>query len=171
MNNYIKTKGWLQEALWEIDGFINARDNNDWAHAVYYLQQSVEKSCKAIISFLGIEVKHTHFPAEEIIEQGIIENSDEIKRLNLKENDLSLLREIVNYAKSFETEKTKPRYGKELKNRIVLPTEIYTAEKSARLFEYGFKFWNIILEFFKKFNIKELKKVLADIDAKIKKSK
>lgn len=119
MNNFIKSKGWLESALIDLDVGIDLKNQRRLPSAVYHLQQSVEKGCKAIIAFFGIEVKYTHFPAEEIIRTGIIEDTDIVESLSLNEEHISLLRDIVSYAQPLEAERTKPRYGEELKDRII----------------------------------------------------
>ncbi|MEW6040106.1 MAG: HEPN domain-containing protein [Elusimicrobiota bacterium] len=171
MDNYIKTRDWLRLSLSDLEIAMSLLNEEKLPAAVFHLQQSVEKGAKALLSFLGIEVKYTHFPAREIIENQILRNPEMVQKLFLDEKNLSLLTQLVQSAALLEMEETKPRYGEEVEDRIILPVEIYTSEKVRILFESGVNFWRTGIQFLRKFEINQINKILEEIDVQIGKFK
>lgn len=169
MNNFLKTKSWLKLVLGDLNTALTARHNEDFDDAVYHLQQSVEKGCKAILHFLGVEPRKTHFPADQLIRAELLENSEEIKHLQLNSTHIQILREIVNETLPLEDQGTIPRYGQELEDRIILPSDIYDQEKTNELFQHGTKALKAICAFLEDFRCPELKEELGDVRNRIEK--
>lgn len=165
MNNFIRTTEWLKLAMGDLETAFMCRAARDFDAAVYHLQQAVEKGCKAVIVFLGEEFEPTHFPAQQIILENILERPDEIERLSLGEKEIELLRQIAVSSKLLEEQETIPRYGIEKEGRIILPEEIYTEEKTNYLFDSAGKALWSIYNFLKNFGITELEEVLENARA------
>lgn len=171
MNNFLKTADWLKLSLGDFDTAIRSKEEEDYDASVFYIQQCLEKSCKAILCFLGIEVRKTHFPASEIIKNEILDNSSEIIRLSLNQDHIELLKKIVENSIPLEEQETIPRYGLEWEGRIILPSEIYDKEKTDTLFVSAKNALLFLCVFFEKFNIKELNEVLENVRIRIEKLK
>lgn len=169
MNNFVKTKEWFKLGFDEFDTAVRDYDSEDYDAAVYHIQQCVEKCVKAIICFIGVEVKKTHYPAKEIIKEGIIENPIETDRMKLNEQQLSFLKKIVDFSVFLEEQDTIPRYGFEQDGHIIAPSEIYTEKKTKELFSSAKLSLSAIYDFLSNFNTEELKETLKNLYDRITK--
>src|SRR5574341_1017218 len=130
MKNKTKSGYWLKMAEEDLKDASIDMQNNRFPSAVFHSQQSCEKVCKAILSSLGIEAGKTHFPSS-LIELMVIRGN----KYQLQRDDLEALEKIVNFSKLLESQKESPRYGWETVDRIIMPSEIYDANKAEVLFK------------------------------------
>ncbi len=125
MNNTTKSEYWLKMAEEDLkDSFIDL-ENGRFPSSVFHSQQCCEKVCKSILSFLGIDPGKTHFPSS-VMEILVIRGN----KYQLKKEEIEMLDKIVNYSKLLESQKEFPRYGWESVERIIMPSEIYDADKA-----------------------------------------
>ncbi|MEM2934505.1 MAG: HEPN domain-containing protein [Halobacteria archaeon] len=130
MKNKTKSEYWLKMAEEELKDAAIDLENNRFPSSVFHSQQCCEKVCKAILSFMGIEPGKTHFPSS-VIELMVIRGN----KYKLKNIELELLEKIVALSRILESQKEFPRYGWETVDRIIMPIEIYDADKSKLLFK------------------------------------
>ena len=166
MNNFIKARDWLRLSLGDIRATVISKESSDWDHAVFNIQQAVEKACKALMAFLGEELKKTHFPAREVIQE-ILSNPTEITRLELDQERVAFLKRIVEEAGVLEEEGSMPRYGREQEGGIITPDEIYDERRGRELLITGKKALEEALKFLQTFPVPELKEILENVHLQI----
>ncbi|MEW6556621.1 MAG: HEPN domain-containing protein [Elusimicrobiota bacterium] len=81
MNNFIETKEWFRLSFNDFDTAIKLYEIEDYDASVYHIQQCLEKCCKAVGCFLGVEIKKTHYPGKEIIKESLTNLYDRITKL------------------------------------------------------------------------------------------
>lgn len=144
MKTMAKSEYWLKMAEEDLKDAAIDIENNRFPSSVFHSQQSAEKVCKAMLSSLGIESGKTHFPSS-LIELMVIRGN----KYQLQSKDLELLNRIVDFSKLLESQKESPRYGWETVDRIIMPSEIYDANKATALFKNAEEVMNLGREFLK----------------------
>jgi HEPN domain-containing protein len=100
-----KSEYWLKMAEEDLKDASLDIENSRFPSSVFHSQQCAEKVCKAILSSLGIESGKTHFPS-------------------------SVLELMVMRGNKFQLS----RHGWETVDKIIMPSEIYDANKAGALF-------------------------------------
>lgn len=90
-------------------------DNSRFPSSVFHSQQCAEKVCKAILSSLGIESGKTHFPSS-VLELMVIRGN----KYQLSPKEMETIGQ-----------------GWETVDKIIMPSEIYDANKANALFMNG----------------------------------
>lgn len=124
-----KSEYWFKMAEEDLKDASLDIDNSRFPSSVFHSQQCAEKVCKAILSSLGIESGKTHFPSS-VLELMVIRGN----KLQLSIKEMKTLGQIINYSKLLESQKESPRYGWETVDKIIMPSEIYDANKAGALF-------------------------------------
>lgn len=154
---------------------ITRYSEGDYSDAVFRIQLSVEDACKSILSFLGVEFEKTHFPS--VIIGRIISDKKMLRKLGLKREQIKYLTLVISYASSLESQGSMPRYGWETEDRIITPSEVYTANVAKELLRSAIEGLNNVVSFFNEFKnlpedfsevLEQLKKVVEDASGKIK---
>ncbi len=124
-----KTEYWFKMAEEDLKDASLDIENSRFPSSVFHSQQCAEKVCKAILSSLGIESGKTHFPSS-ILELMVIRGN----KFQLSTREMDTIVRIVNFSKLLESQKESPRYGWETVDKIIMPSEIYDANKAGALF-------------------------------------
>ncbi len=124
-----KSEYWLKMAEEDLKDASLDIENSRFPSSVFHSQQCAEKVCKAILSSLGIESGKTHFPSS-VLELMVMRGN----KFQLSRQDLETFDRIVNFSKLLESQKESPRYGWETVDKIIMPSEIYDANKAGALF-------------------------------------
>ncbi len=124
-----KSEYWMKMAEEDLNDASLDIENSRFPSSVFHSQQCAEKVCKAILSSLGIESGKTHFPSS-VLELMVMRGN----KFQLLNKELEILYRIVNFSKLLESQKESPRYGWETVDKIIMPSEIYDANKSVALF-------------------------------------
>ncbi|MBO3769380.1 MAG: HEPN domain-containing protein [Thermoproteota archaeon] len=174
MNNYGKARDRLKMSVEDFRRGITRYLEGDYSDAVFRIQLSVEDACKSILSFLGIEFEKTHFPS--VIIGKIISDKKMLKKLGLNKEQIKYLTLIISYASSLESQGSMPRYGWETEDRIIMPSEVYTANVARELLRSAIESLKNVIRFFNEFKglsedlsevVEQLKKVVEDASGKI----
>jgi len=125
LNNIEIVNGWLKLAIedWNAAKRMSIEENR--GAIVFHLQQFVEKVTKAIIAALGYEPPKTHNPSRDLENILLDISAGEIK-LDIRREIMNDLKVLISIAKTFEDEKTRPRYGVRHAQRIITPNEYYS---------------------------------------------
>ncbi len=176
LNNFSKARDRLKMCIENMRRGKARYCEGDYSDAVFRIQLAVEDACKAILSFLGIEFRKTHFPS--VIMGRILSNRQRMKKLNLGTEHVRYLTLIISYASLLETQGSMPRYGWETEERIILPSEVYTKEVTKELFNSAIESINYVIKFFNSFKdlpsdllsvVEELDKVVFDAVKELRK--
>jgi len=124
-----KSEYWVKMAEEDLKDASLDIDNSRFPSSVFHSQQCAEKVCKAILSSLGIESGKTHFPSS-VLELMVLRGN----KFQLSPKEMETIGQIVNYSKLLESQKESPRYGWETVDKIIMPSEIYDANKANALF-------------------------------------
>ncbi len=146
MKNKTKSEYWMKMAEEDLKDASIDLENERFPSAVFHSQQCCEKVCKAILSFVGIEPGKTHFPSS-VIELMVIRGN----KYHMQNKELGLLEKIVAFTRIMESQKEFPRYGWETVDRIIMPSEIYDADKASLLFKNTAEVIKLGRNFFKGF--------------------
>ncbi|MCX8189274.1 MAG: HEPN domain-containing protein [Nitrososphaeria archaeon] len=176
MNNFSKARDRLKMCIENVKRGTARYCEGDYSDSVFRIQLAVEDACKAILSFLGVEFRKTHFPS--VIIAKIISNKERMKKLSLNTEHVRYLTLIISYASLLETQGSMPRYGWETEERIISPSEVYTMEVARELFNSAIESINYVIRFFKSFQelpsdlstiVEELNKVIDNAVKELKK--
>lgn len=149
MNNFSKARDRLKMCIENMRRGKARYFEGDHSDSVFRIQLAVEYTCKAILSFLGIEFRKTHFTS--VIIGKIISNRRRMGKLNLDADHVRYLTLIISHASILETQGSMPRYDWEPEEGIILPSEVYTKEVAKELFNSAIESINGVIKFFNKF--------------------
>lgn len=99
-----------------------------------------------------------------------------LKKLGLNREQIKYLTLVISYASSLESQGSMPRYGWEIEDRIIMPSEVYTANVTKELLKSAIESLNNVIGFFNEFKglpedlsevVEQLKKVVEDASGKI----
>lgn len=130
MKNKAKSEYWIEMAEEDMKDAAISLKNHRFPSAVFHSQQCCEKVCKAILAFLGIEAGKTHFPSS-VIELMVIRGN----KYQMLNKDIETLERIVALSRVLESQKEFPRYGWEMVDKIIMPSEIFDANKTTSFFK------------------------------------
>jgi HEPN domain-containing protein len=116
----------LREAKEDLDGAERLFEVKKYSRAVFLSQQAVEKSVKALLEMEKIFVAE-HDLATFFVK--FIYNNKSYKSLDKEKN---IILENLNY---FEGEWGKTRYPREMKGKVVIPTELYDEHDAIQAIE------------------------------------
>jgi len=137
----------LREAKEDLESAEDLLDSERYSRVVFFCQQAVEKSVKALL-----EMEHI-FVAEHDLSSFFVKFIYNNKDYNEFKEKINLLFEIIDF---FEGEAGKTRYPKEKGGKVVTPTEIYKIEDASSSLDKGNEAYSIVRQIFiKKFKFKE----------------
>lgn len=138
----------MKEAKEDIETAKELIESKRYSKAVFFSQQCVEKSVKALLEMEKI------FVAEHDLSVSFGEFVYKNKEYKEFKKEIELIKENMNY---FDGEWSKTRYPKEKNGKVIIPSEIYTYEAASEAIEKANKTYKatayILLH---KFKIKEL---------------
>lgn len=127
----------LKEAKEDLKVAKELLEKNRYSRSVFFCQQTVEKSVKALLEMESI------FVVEHDLSTFFVKFIYNNKEYEEFKHILDELLEILDY---FDGEWSKSRYPKEKKGKVVSPTDIYTLEDS----EKAIRSYRLICEVLKK---------------------
>lgn len=139
---------------------------DDFSACIQHCQQSLERAVKSLLAFLGKEIKWTHTPSLEL-RRGILEDPEELQRLELSQDQVALLVDVVTWSAALEGQGTMPRYGWETAERIIPPDEIYKKELVSLLIGHFLRAISAVCQFHRLTNVEEIMEVVTDVETEI----
>ncbi len=161
MKNIQKARDWLSMAKDDYKKSKRRLEGREYSDAVHHAQQSAEKACKSLLSFMGLEVEKTHFPSRCISD--ILESPEQLKRLELEQGNISILVNVTRFSSSLEEQRSMPRYSWETHNRIITPDEIYDESLTRELVEDAKHVLTFVAKFYERHAPKDMRKLIDEV--------